>query len=226
MTFLAVMGEGQTEERCVNTVLLVPLAEKNVMAHARLIPTSKYSSGGALRRDRVLLNLRNTLRERDNLFVTTFFDLYGLPSDFPGVAESKGIADPIQRARAIEQALAEAAIAAAGCRPEKFIPHIQPHEFESILFSDVDRFAQVESVWASRIDSLRDTRNAVASPEHINGGKTTHPAAHLDHCLQSPSFSKVLHGTRVAEAIGLAKIREECQHFGSWFSTIEALKPF
>ena len=37
---------------------------------------------------RVLLFLRNTLRERNDTHVTTFFDLYGLAPDFPGVAGS------------------------------------------------------------------------------------------------------------------------------------------
>ena len=64
------------------------LAGSNVFVEARLIPTSLAGRGGALTGQRVLRFLRDTLRQRSDTHVTTFFDLYGLPSDFPGVAAS------------------------------------------------------------------------------------------------------------------------------------------
>ena len=53
---------------------------------------------------RVLRFLSDTLRQRSDTDVTTFFDLYGLPTDFPGITVSPR--DPVQRATAIGTALA------------------------------------------------------------------------------------------------------------------------
>ena len=38
--------------------------------------------------------LRNTLRERQDICATTFFDLYSLPRDFPGWTESSEVENP------------------------------------------------------------------------------------------------------------------------------------
>ena len=98
--------------------------------------------------------LRNTLRERGDVYVTTFFDLYGLKPDFPGIPEAAGIADPILRATTIEARFAEAVVSEAQCREDRFVPHIQPYEFEALLFSDVNRFPEVQSEWQAYVTGL------------------------------------------------------------------------
>lgn len=220
-----IIGEGQTEETFVRDVLVPLLAPKEVMAQARLIPTSRYGRGGALKRERILRYLRNTLRERGQTYVTTFFDLYGLQSDFPGEAAAGGIADPIERAERIETSFAEAVVDEAGCRPERFLPHIQPYEFEALLFSDVSRFGILETDWADKIAELEEVVEGAVSPEHINDGPNTHPSARLDTLLYPPRYSKVLHGALLAEAVGLDRIRTRCQHFASWLDRLENLAP-
>lgn len=90
MIELVIVGEGQTEERFVTEVLGPALASVQVYATPRTIPTSPTSRGGGLSFDRVKRALRNTLRERDDTFVTTFFDLYALGPTFRGLADTKG----------------------------------------------------------------------------------------------------------------------------------------
>jgi len=153
------------------------------------------------------------------------FDLYGLPGDFPGKAETAGIANPIQRAARIEEAFATAAIALAGCRPERFVPHIQPHEFEALLFSDVGRFGELEPAWARKVEQLQRVRDSVVTPEYINDGTATHPSARLATILAPPTYNKILHGSLLAEGIGLTRIREQCQHFADWLQRLENLHP-
>jgi len=218
-----VVGEGQTEETFTRDVVAPLLAYHDVMVSARLIPTSKHGVGGALKRDRVLRYLRNTLRERDDVYVTTFFDLYALPDDFPGRQESIGIADPLLRSTRIEEVFSASVIQASGCRPEQFIPHIQPYEFETLLFSDVGRVCAFEAAWGTHLPTLRQIREAVATPEYINEGVDTHPYARLTSVLGSPRYNKVLHGALITEDIGLDRIRAECRHFGAWLDRILAL---
>ena len=223
MTTVIVVGEGQTEETVVRDILMPRFASREIFLESRLISTSAGTRGGALSRDRVLRFLRNTLRQRSDAYVTTFFDLYRLDRDIPGVAAASTIADPHARTGAIESALAREVIAAAECLPGRFIAHVQPYEFEGLLFSDVTAFARVEHGWVRHEAELAKIRKQSATPEHINDGQHTHPSSRLRQ-LVGPSFSKVLHGGRILEAIGLDRVRAECPHFNGWLSRIERLE--
>lgn len=219
------VGEGQTEETFVRDVLAEELLDKDIVLDPRLIPTSKSASGGALNWDRVRLFLRNTLRQRGDTYVTTFFDLYGLETRFPGYAEASRLVDPTERALAIEKGVHAAVIQEAGCRDDRFIPHIQPYEFESLLFSDVEALPRLEVEWQAYLEPLRTLRRAALSPEHINDGQRTHPSAQLRAMLLQPPYDKRLHGPSLAGRIGIPRIRAECAHFGAWLSRIETLPP-
>ena len=225
MIDLIVVCEGQTEQSFVGDVLAPFVAGQGpVSITPRIVSTSIRGKGGALTRKRVIRYLRNTLRERRDTYVTTLFDLYGLVADFPGRGEAEGVSDPIERAVAIEAKFHEVVVRETGCRPVRFIPHIQPYEFESLLFSDVDRFAEVEPAWLASIDDLKEARDSAASPEHINDGKNTHPSARL-RTLLGAKYQKVLHGQAVSARIGVERIRMECRHFGEWLQRIERLAP-
>jgi hypothetical protein len=219
-----IVCEGPTEERFVWNVLAPTFWPRNQNIRPRLIPTSRYNRGGALSRDRILRYLRNTLRERGDVYVTTFFDLYGLKPDFPGIPEAAGITDPILRATTIEARFAEAVVSEAQCREDRFLPHIQPFEFEALLFSDVSRFLEVQPEWQTYLHSLELARRSADSPEHLNDGQDTHPSARLKTLLR-PRYEKVLHGTAIAARIGLDRIRAECAHFANWLRRIENLSP-
>jgi len=221
---VVVVGEGLTEETFVRDVLAPPFTSFDVNMQPRLIRTSEHGRGGALSPDRVLRFLRNTLRERSDTYVTTLFDLYGLRNDFPGVEAASAERDPLKRCREIEKGLAEVAIRESGCREERFFPHIQPYEFEALLFSDVSRFGKVRPEWQASFDELQRVRDDADTPEHINDGPDTHPSARLKRLLR-PRYVKPLDGSRVAGAIGISRIREECRHFDQWLARVESLKP-
>ena len=224
MIEVIIVCEGQTEQTFVGDVLAPFLAERHVI-QPRIIPTSRRGQGGALSHDRVMRYLRNTLRERGDTYVTTLFDLYGLKTDFPGLAAAAASADPLERAEAIEAGFGEAVVQASRCLPQRFLPHIQPYEFESLLFSDVGRFAEVEPAWLPHVETLQDIRDSVASPEHINDRQDTHPSARLTTLLRSSKYQKVLHGSAVSARIGVERICTECRHFGAWLQRIEILPP-
>ncbi len=224
MIEVIVVGEGQTEETFVRDVLAPTLAPELIFLYPRLIRTSPVGQGGALKYARVLRDLRNTLRQRVDTYVSTFFDLYHLDPDFPGYDEGRGVYDPLSRAALIERRFREAVVAEAGCREDRFLPHIQPFEFEALLFSDVNGLVEIEPEWRRRVGQLVAVRAAVQSPEHIDDGPDTHPSRHLDRILQ-PRYRKVLHGPRAALHIGLARIAEQCHHFAEWLNRLRGLRP-
>jgi len=225
MTDLVFVGEGQTEESFARDVLSPRLWDRQMFIYPRLIRTSAHGRGGALNWNRVRLFLRNTLRERADTYVTTFFDLYRLDGGFPGWQQAHALGNPLERATQIERDFHTAVVAEAGCRPDRFIPHIQPYEFEALVFSNVDVLGQVESRWVVHLESLREVRLTAESPEHINDGQTTHPSARLRSSLRHPTYQKVLHGVAITKEIGVAQIRQECAHFGAWLTRIENLRP-
>ena len=58
-------------------------------------------------------------------------DLYALPSEFPGWDEAKGKTHPIERVAVLEKAL-ETEFAES-----RFLPFIQLHEFEALVYCDL-----------------------------------------------------------------------------------------
>lgn len=223
MTNVVVVCEGRTEEAFINEVMQPELALNAVYLQARLISTSPGAKGGALSGDRVVGGLGRVLRERDDTYVTTFFDLHGLAGGFPGRAGTERQSDPIARCEQIEEALHDVVVEQARCRRERFLPHIQPYEFEALLLSDMTAFVQVEAEWDSAQSVLAPVVEASASPEHVNDGFGTHPSARLKRAI--PGYRKVAHGIRLATQIGLKRIRSECHHFGAWLGRMESLQP-
>lgn len=217
-----VVCEGQTEAAFVKEMLAPELGTRGMFLHPRLIATSPRSKGGRLTGPRVLRFLRNTLRERNNMHVTTFFDLYALPSNFPGRSEAGKYTDAGSKAEAVERVFHAEVIRHAECSLERFFPHIQPYEFEALLFSDPARFVEVEPKWEKESRKFEAIRRAAGGPEYVNDGPDTHPSALLTRRL-FPRYRKVRHGLAVSQRIGLDRIRAECRHFDRWLAHMETL---
>ena len=223
MKRVVVVCEGQTEQAFSVQVLLPQLVEKNVLIEPQLIRTSPSQSGGSLTSARVVQALNRIIRQQSNAYVTTFFDLYGMRPNFPGYENSAKIRDPVDRVEAIEAEFHQVVIKVANCRSERFIPYIQPYEFEALLFSDVTKFAQFRPNWQPFSPVLKKIRDTVSSPEHINDGFNTHPSARILKLLTDPYYNKTQDGPRIAALIGLTTIRKECTHFGRWVQQLENL---
>ena len=223
MTVVIVVCEGRTEQAFIKELVQPALAANAVFLDARLISTSPGSKGGALSRDRVVGNLCRVLRQRDDTYVTTFFDLYGLPPEFPGKQSNSALRDPIALCEKIEESLHGVVARQAQRRSDRFVPHIQPHEFEALLLADTSAFGRVNPAWQSAAVELATIVGATSSPEHVNDGANTHPSARIRRHL--PGYRKVGHGVDVAVAIGLERIRAKCGHFAQWLGRMEALPP-
>ena len=188
----------------------------------QLLSTSASGRGGALSIDRFLLNARNTLRQKSDAVLSSFIDLYGLDTDFHAFKESQKLADVHQRVALLEQALHRAVVAHVGCRPDRFLPHIQPYEYEGLLFSDVDALAATEPTWGRALGALWKVRESFDSPEHINDGYETKPSKRLENLLH-PRYKKTTHGPRAAARISLETMERECAHLQGWMSRLRGL---
>jgi len=214
---LNVTAEGQTEERFINDILYPHLAQFNVYTSVRRLRTSKTHRGGYTNFEKAKFDITQWLKEDSTAWHTTFIDLYGLQDDFPGYKSSKHLQNSLQKVNAIEQAFGEV------IAHYRFIPYIQLHKFEALLFSD----PSVMEKWCG-LDNLLPPncfgtiRQQFANPEHINDNPNTAPSKRI--LSLHPGYNKAIDAKLIAEEIGLAKIRQECPHFNDWLCILEKLK--
>lgn len=223
MQEVVVFAEGPTEEQFIKRVVAPSLRPLQVFVKPQMLRTSQDARGGAVSFDRLKFNARNTIRQRSDLVLSTFLDLYGLDTSFPEFQEAKAKSDLNGRLAHLQSALHTALVSAIGCRPERFIPHIQPYEFEGLLFSDPHTLVQIEPSWQGFALKLAAIRGQFESPEHINDGYETKPSRRLETLGAQTGYHKVRHGPLAAERIGLATIERECPHFRSWMERLRAL---
>lgn len=222
MVEVIVFAEGQTEEAFIKQVVAPALRHLKVFLKPQTLNTSQTSKGGAVTFDRLKFNARNTLRQHPEAVLSTFLDLYALGTDFPEFEKHKDEQDVHKRVHGLQQALHAAIIAHVGCRPNRFLPHVQPYEFEGLLFSDVTALSTVEPNWAGYLGKLAKIRVSADTPEHINDGYETKPSKRLESLLR-PTYRKTTHGPRAAENISLEVMEKECRHFKSWMDALRAL---
>ena len=220
---LNIIVEGQTEETFVNQTLKPHLSRFSIGVSARVVTTrqergTKYRGGLSTyfkaKRDITLWTKQD--RNADVRF-TTMFDLYGLPTDFPGYKSAAADADPYQRVLALEDAFRK------DISDRRFIPYIQLHEFEALILSDP---RQLDSQFDNRADGIAKLETMATqfpSPEHINDNANTAPSKRIIREIPEYEGSKVSAGPIVAEKIGLSTLRSKCAHFAEWLEKLESL---
>ena len=207
---LAIVVEGETEEEFVKRMLASHLLNHNVIAHPMKPRARSGPSGGTIPVERLAAQMTKLLRNFD--IVTSLFDLYG----FQGKLEQETADDLEQRINAA----VDERIAHYWNRSTLFA-YVQKHEFEGLLFSDVDVFAKVLDTSAQSIESLRRIRADFMTPEDIDDGPQTAPSKRITQLV--PGYRKRTYGPLLAAETGLTRIREECPRFDSWLSRLESL---
>ena len=216
--------EGQTEEGFVKRVLCPYLFERNIEMTPRLVLLKRsrrsVARGGIRNYAQPKWDIRQWMREEKSAYCTTMFDLYALPTDFPGMKSVPPRSTPRQRVRHLEQALSTDL-----GNPRRFIPYLQLHEFEAILFSDVNILDNVLNALTSvsKLNELLQIIGKFENPELIDDDPTTAPSKRLRNLY--PTYDKRFFGELVAETIGIDSIRAVCPHFNSWIERLEGLDP-
>lgn len=214
MRAVYIIGEGQTEERFVNQILQPYLSTFGIYdVRCILISTSRGHKGGSLGFERYRRNIVILLKKERDIIVTSLIDFYQLHTDFPQYDEAQKIPNRVQRVDFLENAIAEK------IDNHRFIPYIQLHEFEGLLFSDIIGFQRLEPIIDIDLETLTKIIEQFPNPELINDGKNTHPAKRLTKATNN-QYKKVEHGERIAKAIGIETIRKKCPRFNAWLDKI------
>jgi len=225
MIRLHMVVEGQTEETFVNRVLADHLGQFNVVTDVHCVTTSRrrgrISRGGLVRYHYVKRDLELWMKEDRNAdaYFTTMLDVYALPEDFPGLPEARKLNDPYARVATLEQAFAN------NISHYRFIPYLQLHEFEALLFADPSQLNARFNEHEDKIRNLLSLRAQFASPEHIDDGQETAPSKRIIREIPDYAGAKVSAGPLIAQKIGLVTIRQHCRHFDEWLKKLEGLEP-
>jgi hypothetical protein len=212
--------EGSTEQTFVNEVLGPVLLEHKVWPQARRIGPAGQK-GGWVTRHRVEGDVLLLLKKDRAAYCTTFLDYYGLAPDFPGKPVAKGT-PTARKAEIVEKALYAEVVAKTdqALRPDRFIPYIQMHEFEGLLFSDPAKLAK--GLYRDDLaQCLVQVRKGFPTPEDINDDPQTAPSKRIQSLI--PDYDKPVGGTLAAIEIGIETIRKQCPRFNEWVTKLSHL---
>ena len=152
MKRLHFLVEGPTEKEFVDNLFQYHFIQFGVICDARLITTSrdwssgKFYKGGIVSYEKLRYEIVESIKSDhgEGSYFTTFLDLYGLPSDFPGMMAVKQV-NPRTLVSGIESAVLSdiqkglPSINIQAC----FIPNIICHEFETLVLADVMKLGSV-----------------------------------------------------------------------------------
>ncbi|MCW3050966.1 MAG: uncharacterized protein JWN14_136 [Chthonomonadales bacterium] len=211
---LRVLCEGQTELFFTTQVLQPHLRQYMVFATAALLWNGQ---GGIVPWQTLRNSIKNEVgRSRDHQYVTTMIDLYAI-GNYPGVERQRG-ETPYDRTKRIEKNMAE------GLPNPRFLPYVQIHEFEALVFVDLDYLTmpfpdgQAEGAPEKLRSLIGDTE-----PELVNDNVNTAPSKRLISIVPAYSKVKASAGAEITKAIGIHRLKEACPHFHEWVTQLEHL---
>jgi len=221
VTSLNLVVEGQTEETFVRDVLRPYLAARGVTCRARCVETArkhgKIYRGGLTDYSKLKRDLMRWIREdrRPEAYFSTMIDLYAIPADFPGYEEADSARSDLERALRLEKRLHQD----INHERARFIPYIQVHEFEALLFADPEAFQTRFPRKQKQVEALVRIRERFGTPEHIDNELP--PSKRI--LAELRSYEKVIDGPTIAGRIGMERLRRECPHFNDWIERLAAL---
>ena len=210
MKTVIIICEGPTEEVfCSN--LLSQYLQNSCRIEISLL-------GGNCNWQRIKDMAEKALKQQKNALVTTFFDYYGVKTKkFPNWKETVGInkANVRERIEILENGMIEEIDSNLRYR---FIPYVQLHEFEALLFNNIEVFDDMFEFEQYDRAELLNVFNEFPDPEMIDQGTETSPSHRLIKII--PAYRKVIQGNAIAEKIGIEQIRQKNKHFNDWIEQL------
>ncbi|MCH8120988.1 MAG: DUF4276 family protein [Planctomycetes bacterium] len=216
MSNIKILVEGPTEILFVKDVLKPYLYEKGISVRPFLF----QEGGGVPKYPRSQKQILNTIKSDRSCFCTMLVDFYGLPKDWPRRKDADSRRAYLEKAATVEKALFTDICAQFGSsfNRSRFIPYVQMHEFEALLFSDTLILA--ESARKSKVSAqLECVLQSFSCPEEINDNYNTCPSRRIKQHIEN--YVKTVDGIIAARKIGLRKMRQKCPHFNEWITKLE-----
>jgi hypothetical protein len=216
-----ILVEGPTERAIVDNVIAPPLGLSGVFLYPRVVGKPGHKGGNnfaVVRRE-----IANLIRQEPGSIVTMLFDYYGLDDSWPGVSESRG-KSPGSALTIMKTSIADAVIEDMNgdFNRTRFIPYVQFFEIEGLLFAGPQEMAKVFGR-PNLETTFRQIVTDCGGCERINDRYDTAPSNRIKRYF--PQYRKGrsvnAHASRIAQHIGIERIREQCPNFNDWFTSLE-----
>ena len=213
---LNIIVEGPTEREFVTQCMKPYFEDRNIFNVRPIgIETKPGYKGGDVRYEaRFKPHIKRTLQGKEDMIVTSLIDFYKLRADFPKYSEAQKIVDKAQQVAFLEQACAD------DIDDSRFVPYIQLHEFEALLFTKWAGFADFPIPEANK-RAIQKIIAEFPNPELINDRPQFAPSERLKSLI-IPKYEKPFHGNYIALENGFDAILEKCPRFKNWVDTLVA----
>ncbi len=220
MRRVIIVVEGQTEEAFVNRVLAPTLAGNALYASATRITTSrtahKVYKGGFVNFSHLERDVNQLLKQDQHCYVSTMVDFYRLPNSVPGYAVAMSQVSPYDKVNALHQHFK-----AHFQSSPRFLPYVQLHEFETLLYANPAVAASVTGMAVLSAMMNAAIAGSGGNPELVNQTPQGAPSKRI--LATYSGYEKVVHGVQIASGVGLQTMLNQCAHFKSWHDALLAL---
>ena len=213
MKALIILVEGETEQEFVNRILAPYLVSRGLNTEIRPIMIEISGGGHGYNNIQHLKNtIRPVLNRADEPVVTTMIDHYGINSErkLPGYGAIT-TADTEERIQQMEDILQSEI---QKIKPYRFfIPYIQRHEFETLLFSNPEVGFELEH------DKIKEDIVKLCSVfdsiEDINCTPDGAPSKRIGRIYeaQKRKYNKVSDAVDIIELTEIESVLEKCPRF-------------
>lgn len=215
MQKIFVLVEGETEQTFVKGTLVKYLHSKGiypqaVIVNTRIVKQGKNFKGGVISYGKVKNDLRRLLLDSSAHLITTMFDFYAIPHDFPKY-EAMPNGTCYERVHHLEKAFYD------DIGNPRFLPYLSLHEYEAMLFTSPQAVAR--ACGNEKLSELQKIKANYQSPEEIN--EQSPPSKRLKNLYED--YDKLLHEYYIVDEIGIEAIRAVCPHFHQWLMKIEKI---
>lgn len=224
VNILHVLCEGHTEMKFAQHVLKPYLSDWGIVVKAAIVTTNDKlgQQGGILNFAHIERDIRTLLSATEqesyaHHLVTTMVDLYALPTSFPGMADDQGQAPLYDRVAKLERAWAQT------IDHPRFLPYLQVHEFEALLFCGIPYLAEYFPICSHLERDLNAVLSRYENPEHIDGGRHTAPCKRIAGLVEGQrkyKYNKPRVAEYVTSRVGIDRLRECCPHFNQWMERL------
>ncbi|MEO6166681.1 MAG: DUF4276 family protein, partial [Chitinophagales bacterium] len=215
MRELIIIAEGYTEEEFIKNSVRPFMNKHGIHSITPIRVTSSPGFKGGLRKGS-FQKLKNDalryLKQNSDVIVSTLIDFYHLPTDFPEYTEAFMRPQIENKILHLETAMGRS------INHNRFVPYIQMHEYEALLFAKLDGFKEIPDITPEQIITLKNIIDQHASPEMINDGDKTSPSRRLLNII--PSYRKKLFGSYIPLVNGFDSILESCPRFNAWIQVL------
>lgn len=215
MTDLYFIVEGETEAEFVRRILVPYFNNQGIHTNIQAVKITRKGGGHGFDN---IEHLKNTIKpflfKGNTPIITTMVDFFRMPTNIPGYWDCQNLPFVDQKIECLEASIMRA-IQDIRVYPH-FIPYIQKHEWEALLFSNPTAAFELEQEEIQQ-EVLKVSRS-YPNPEDINSTPEGAPSKRLQAIYSGASqkYRKAASAVDLAELGGIEEMLTRCPRFSVW----------